>query len=288
MKLSATLHNEIVKFLVSIPNIQDVKARQAFVFGAGLGAVQDKISFEGSSEEFVQLLVTTLERYGHLDDGRIALQVIIERAKEYVGPDKRDECDTLIQELQTVTALSIRQNAPKSSSFSLKYVLVTILVVLLILNGWMGWMYATTYREKMNIESYQISIQQIDNLINSKSSGIRQFKSEIGDQIIYENKESLVIARDYFYPGDKLYLREFYDGEDIVARDYFDMDTNGQWYKKRIHFDKNSEAFIQEYFTMSGILLKKEYDEDRDGTYVGRVARFSSPFPPSFFLQFYR
>jgi len=50
--------------------------------------------------QFFQLLVSTLNKYGTLNDGRDALEAVLEAAKGSVGRDRRDDCESLIQQLQ--------------------------------------------------------------------------------------------------------------------------------------------------------------------------------------------
>ena len=94
------LQNKIVEFLASLPNIEGIEGQQAFILTAGLDAtLQNQIHFGGTKYQFFQLLVSTLANYGTLDDGRNALKAIIEASKSYKGKDKREYCDSLIQQL---------------------------------------------------------------------------------------------------------------------------------------------------------------------------------------------
>lgn len=91
------LHNQIVEFLKSLPNIHNRNERQALVYSASLDqALEDQIEFEGASDQFCQLLVKTLERYKTLKDGRHALEAILEAAKEKVGQEGKVQSAELI------------------------------------------------------------------------------------------------------------------------------------------------------------------------------------------------
>ncbi len=101
MKLPSELHNKIVNFLTLLPNIEDEKSRQALINRASLDdRLQRRISVAGSAEQFSQTLVPTLVRYGKLEDGRDALVAVLEAAKDYVGQDKQEDCETLIQKVR--------------------------------------------------------------------------------------------------------------------------------------------------------------------------------------------
>ncbi len=99
MQAPVELHSKIVEFFTSIPNIDVSDSRRAFVYSVSLDPqLQDLIDFAGPSAQFLQLLVSTLVKYGNLEDGRDALEAVFEAAKKYVGPDKQEYCDLLIQD----------------------------------------------------------------------------------------------------------------------------------------------------------------------------------------------
>ncbi len=101
--LPPALHNKIVTFLSSIPAVGDSKAQQALINSAGLDSqLHEKIDFAGSRSQFFQLLVPLLSSYGTLEDGRNALEAVLETAENYVGQDRRADCDELIQELHGI------------------------------------------------------------------------------------------------------------------------------------------------------------------------------------------
>ena len=94
MKLSVELHNDIVKFLTSLPNIDDCSGRQALIYKAALDAqLQGQIRFSPPPAHFFELLVPQLIQYGHLEDGRNALEAVLESTKDFVGQDRRVYCD---------------------------------------------------------------------------------------------------------------------------------------------------------------------------------------------------
>ena len=100
MEISSKLKNKIVKFLISIPNIDDSNSQRALVYDAGLDpALLQQISFGTPSGQFIRLLVSTCISYGILTDGRNPIETILESAKDKVGLDKRRQCNEFIQEL---------------------------------------------------------------------------------------------------------------------------------------------------------------------------------------------
>lgn len=100
MKLPATLHRKIIDFLQSLPTIHNADSRRAFIYHASLDSqLQDQIFFDKPAAQFVLLLVTELMNYGALQDGRNALEAILETAKYYVGQEKKEHCDRLIKEV---------------------------------------------------------------------------------------------------------------------------------------------------------------------------------------------
>jgi hypothetical protein len=106
MKSQHALHKKIVEFLISIPNVHDSNTQRALIYSAGLDTqLQNQINFVGPPAQFFPLLVSILRSYGKLEDGRNALEAVLESAKSYVGQDRRDYCDTLIQELRVVSNL---------------------------------------------------------------------------------------------------------------------------------------------------------------------------------------
>ena len=97
---SFILHQKIVDFLTSLPNIDDSSTQRALIYGAGLDEdLQHQIHFVGSATQFFQLLVPILSKYGKLIDGRNALESVLESAKKYVGQEKKEYCDKIIKEL---------------------------------------------------------------------------------------------------------------------------------------------------------------------------------------------
>lgn len=95
------LHQKLIDFLLSLPNIYDKGTQQALINSACLdNQLKSQINFSGSPEQFFKLLLPTLHNYGRLEDGRYAFQALLEATKQYVGQDKRDYCDKLCQELK--------------------------------------------------------------------------------------------------------------------------------------------------------------------------------------------
>lgn len=101
IELPVTLQSKIVDFLISLPTMHDSESQQAFIYQGGLDQkLQDQILFGRPPVEFVPLLVSRLLRYGKLNDGRYALEVVLESSKNYIGQNRRTDCDRLLQELK--------------------------------------------------------------------------------------------------------------------------------------------------------------------------------------------
>ncbi len=101
MKLPPTLHNKIVEFLSSLPNIHNTNMRQALIESAGFDLrLHEQLDVSGAPASFFPTLVPALIRYGRLEDGRHPLEALLEAAKNYVGGEKRIYCDRLIEEFR--------------------------------------------------------------------------------------------------------------------------------------------------------------------------------------------
>ncbi len=95
------LFNKIIVFLQSIPNIQSSSERKAFLYSASLDkGVLAQIEIDGPTAKFCQLLVHTLADYGTLNDGRGALESLLQAAKNNVGQEGKQSCNELIQQLK--------------------------------------------------------------------------------------------------------------------------------------------------------------------------------------------
>jgi hypothetical protein len=65
----------------------DERAQRALIERAELDPqLQNQIRFGGPPGQFFQLLVSTLLSYGRLEDGRDALEAILESAKSCINP----------------------------------------------------------------------------------------------------------------------------------------------------------------------------------------------------------
>lgn len=111
------LRSKIVNFLTSLPNIHDSNSQRALIYHAGLDdELQAQITLGRPSGEFFSLLVATLTEYGQLHDGRNAIEAVLEAAKTYVGREKREYCESLIQELHA-NLLEKTQPVQQSKAF---------------------------------------------------------------------------------------------------------------------------------------------------------------------------
>ena len=113
-QLPFSLRRQITELLTSLPNLYDSDKQWAFVYSAGLEVeLQQQIRVGMSQAQFVQVLVSTLSRHGKLEDGRHALEAILETAKHFVGKEGQTKCDSLIQELQALSQIGdFQKNEP--------------------------------------------------------------------------------------------------------------------------------------------------------------------------------
>lgn len=96
-----SVQQQVVKLLTSLPCLHDADSYRAFILSADIDEQLIKhIHFDGSTAQFVQLLVSTLLAYGRLEDERHPLIAILEAAKQYVGRERQIECQMLIEELE--------------------------------------------------------------------------------------------------------------------------------------------------------------------------------------------
>ena len=108
-QLPHRLYQKITNFFISLPQIDDIKTRRALLRSAGLDEhLYAHLTYEGSTSQFTQNLVATLDRYGNLNDGRSAIEVVLKATQNYVGYDKREYCDRLIDELR-IAALDSKE-----------------------------------------------------------------------------------------------------------------------------------------------------------------------------------
>lgn len=99
-----TLHKKLIDFFISLPNIHDSKSQRALISNAALDSqLNSQIFFNEPPIHFFSLLISSSLAYGRLHDGRHPLEAVLEATKNYIGQDKREYCETLIQELRVFT-----------------------------------------------------------------------------------------------------------------------------------------------------------------------------------------
>ncbi len=98
------LRKNIVDFLLSLPNVHDKDFRRALINNAEIDDELDsQIAYDSTPSRFFSLLVSMSMDYGMLMDGRHALEAILEAAKQYIGQDKKEDCERLIWDLYKMT-----------------------------------------------------------------------------------------------------------------------------------------------------------------------------------------
>ena len=89
---------EIAQFLTTLPNIGNPAARRALMYQAGLDErLINQLDFEGDAYSFCHNAIAKLVKYGKLENGRDALDVVLQAAQAGVGRDKQAECEQLRQ-----------------------------------------------------------------------------------------------------------------------------------------------------------------------------------------------
>ncbi len=98
-KLPSELYDPIVDFLTSLPtSISSSSSQQSFCYSAGLdGSLEQQLPFGVPAGQFMQHLVTKCMKYGTLPSGQHALIAVLKAAKNYVGKNRKEYCDTLIK-----------------------------------------------------------------------------------------------------------------------------------------------------------------------------------------------
>ena len=144
MDIPIALYNDIVAFFLNLSNMHDSDGRRALVYQAGIDApLLHHITWNAPSAKFFPVFVTELFQYGTLQDGRYALEAVLETTKQCGGIEHQHHCETLLQHLGNVRNTLI--NTPKSgqkpfvfftkmlSSAYTKWVLVTLLMLVILL-----------------------------------------------------------------------------------------------------------------------------------------------------------
>ncbi|MBN2267361.1 MAG: hypothetical protein JW725_03420 [Candidatus Babeliaceae bacterium] len=121
MNLSERLHQELIEFFKSLPNLGDTEGQKAFIYHCGFESqLQNLIPTGLPSAKFVPVFVSTLINYGRIDNGQYAIEVALRTSKNYVGRDKRLYCETLLQDFQRDKTQRItdssKQPTPQTSS----------------------------------------------------------------------------------------------------------------------------------------------------------------------------
>ena len=96
---TGTLRQRITRFLKELPGVNNEDGWRALLLNAGLNDIIDKMRFDMAHADFAALLVDYLDKYGMLDDGRPALAALLDAASNYIGTDKRQQCQQLRNEL---------------------------------------------------------------------------------------------------------------------------------------------------------------------------------------------
>ena len=102
-QLPFPLYQQIVQWLLALPNCGDQNAYRSLMNSAGLDArLQHQIHVDSAPSEFFHTLVPILYRYGKLNDGRHALSALLNAAQNIVGQDGQAVGGKLIQEVEHI------------------------------------------------------------------------------------------------------------------------------------------------------------------------------------------
>jgi hypothetical protein len=97
MPITQALRMAIIDCLETWPGIDQLDGRKALVAQAGLDArLARRIMYSGPLEDFCGILVADLEEYGSLDDGRHALQALVQA----LASDGAMDCGLLLTDLK--------------------------------------------------------------------------------------------------------------------------------------------------------------------------------------------
>lgn len=115
MEISPKLNEKITDFLMFLPNIHDADSQRALIYRAGLDKeIEISLSVGKPPIQFIPLLITTLTNYGKQKDGRYGIEAILEAAKQYIGQEKQQYCEELLQEFRNEIAYkAIQKNKEK-------------------------------------------------------------------------------------------------------------------------------------------------------------------------------
>ncbi len=113
MNLPLELRNKVIDFLASLPNVHNSDAQQALLYQAGLDfQLYSQLPIGQPIAQFVPRLVAILTQFGTLNDGRNALEAVLEVAKNQIGADRREQCDCIIKELHVFYTHSEGKHGP--------------------------------------------------------------------------------------------------------------------------------------------------------------------------------
>lgn len=88
MNIPNKLRKELVDFIQAIPNIHSDEAKRSLLLSAGLDTrLLNQIVIAQPLKPFLEILISTLYEYGHLEDGRDPITALLLEANELLGLD---------------------------------------------------------------------------------------------------------------------------------------------------------------------------------------------------------
>lgn len=117
MASSKDLHDKLIKFFTSIPDINILENQRALLKMARLDAqLSGMLTPTTNPTTFFPLVLSTMEQYGTLEDGRNPVLAVLEAAKSFVGPKGKAESDGLIKALRGETGDEHEPKTPSAPS----------------------------------------------------------------------------------------------------------------------------------------------------------------------------
>lgn len=125
------LINDIAQFFAALPSIGNSAARRALMYQAGLDErLINQLDFEGDAYSFCHNAIAKLAKYGKLENGRDALDAVLQAAQAGVGRDKQAECEQLRQRWRDAHTAPVPPLPKKSRRIALMRLIAVALLAI--------------------------------------------------------------------------------------------------------------------------------------------------------------
>jgi len=106
MATTRTLRRAIAECLQMCQGIETLEGRKALIARASLDdQLARRITYGGSARVFCRVLVSDLDEYGRLQDGRHAVRAIVEAARGLMDSEWARHCDLVLADLKFQLAI---------------------------------------------------------------------------------------------------------------------------------------------------------------------------------------